>query len=295
MKRLQFVLILLLLIAFPVFSQLMDAPVISVLDFNRSGISAAEVEVFVDYLSSYIVETGMFRVIDRSRREAILKELEFSFSDCTDESCQLEIGKLLSASQIIVGSIGKVGERFLLTIKNVDVKTGEALRSSSEKYGSIEELIDDTKRLAYDFVGKETEEKKIVEKSLQSSKDKSDLTRHTALIGGLFDTSDDLLFAASYYFLLTSRLGVTVAAGYGLINKDLYFGAGGMLALVQSFAIGVRAGYLRVWDSDTDDFDSGFCVNASLLFKIRDFAFSIEGGYAKDAGVFLGAYLGMNF
>ena len=66
-----------------------EKPLISVLDFRTSGISQAEVEVFVDFLSSHIIETGKFRVIDRMQREALLKEMEFSYDDCTDEGCPL--------------------------------------------------------------------------------------------------------------------------------------------------------------------------------------------------------------
>jgi len=33
------------------------------------------VEVFVDFLSSHIIDTGKFRVIDRMQREALLREV----------------------------------------------------------------------------------------------------------------------------------------------------------------------------------------------------------------------------
>ncbi|MBN1700138.1 MAG: PEGA domain-containing protein [Spirochaetales bacterium] len=144
--------VLFLFICVPVFSE--NKPIITVLDFEASGISKAEVTVFVDYVTSHIVETGRYLVIDRMQREALLAEIEFSVSDCTDESCQLQIGKLLSASQIIVGSIGKVGSRYILNMKLIDVETGVTLKTASEKYGSIDDLIDDSKRLATRFVGK---------------------------------------------------------------------------------------------------------------------------------------------
>lgn len=130
-----------------------DRPRISVLDFAASGISVAEVRVFVDYVSSHIVDIGKYRVIDRMQRDAILREIEFSQADCADEKCQLEIGRMLSAAHIVVGSIGKVGARYLLNIKLIEVETGETLKAGSEKYNSIEDLIDDSQRLVYAFLG----------------------------------------------------------------------------------------------------------------------------------------------
>lgn len=54
------------------------------------------------------------------QRENILDELEFSNSGCTDENCQFEIGKLLQARQMIVGSMGTFGNMHLLNIKLVE-------------------------------------------------------------------------------------------------------------------------------------------------------------------------------
>ena len=38
--------------------------------------------------------------IEVSQRDNILKEMEFSLSGCSDESCMLEVGKMLSAESI---------------------------------------------------------------------------------------------------------------------------------------------------------------------------------------------------
>ena len=129
-----------------------DKPAITVLDFTASGIARQEVVVFIDYVTSHIVDTGNYRVIDRMQREALLKEIEFSQADCSDENCQLEIGKQLSANQIIVGSIGQVGSRYLLNMKLIDVQTGETLRTGSQKYTSMDEMIDDSAKLVRAFL-----------------------------------------------------------------------------------------------------------------------------------------------
>ena len=126
-----------------------EKPVLSVLDFTATGISAAEAKVFTDVLSTYIVRTGTCQLIDRKQRETILEHIEFSYSQCADESCQLEIGRLLSASQLVVGSIGQIGGWLVVTVRLVDVPTGQTLGSVSEKYLSLEALIDAIAALAH--------------------------------------------------------------------------------------------------------------------------------------------------
>ena len=127
-------------------------PTISVLDFAVSNISDEESLVLTDYLSSVIHQSGLYRVIDRSQRETILKELQFSLSGCADESCQLEAGRLLQARYIIVGSVGSLGSRFFLNMKLIDVETGETLNTSSNKYNSVDLMIDDSEALALNLL-----------------------------------------------------------------------------------------------------------------------------------------------
>ena len=130
-----------------------DKPVISVLNFKTSGISKSEVQIFIDYLSSLLFETGKFHVIERKERDKILMEQEFSLSDFTDESSQIEIGRLLSSDLIVTGSIGLFQNNYLLSIKLIDVETSEILEIASDKFLSVDELLNGTKYLAYKIAG----------------------------------------------------------------------------------------------------------------------------------------------
>jgi len=127
--------------------------VLSVLDFTASDLSEREVEVYTDLLSTYIVRSGAYQVIDRRQREAILEQLEVSYSECKDERCQLEVGRLLSASQLVVGSVGQVGGWLIVSARRVEVVTGQTLSSASEKYPNLEALLDGARELALQVTG----------------------------------------------------------------------------------------------------------------------------------------------
>ena len=145
-------LLILLLLSFPISSYANDKPLLTVLDFIGSNVSEQERQVLVDFISSHVVSSGKYRVIDRMQRDAILKEIEFSYSGCTDESCQLEVGKLLQAEQIIVGSLGKVGSLFILNMKLIEVETGETVHTGSKEYDSMDELIKDSRAMTLAFI-----------------------------------------------------------------------------------------------------------------------------------------------
>jgi hypothetical protein len=66
-------------------------------------------------------------VIDRSQREKLLKEIQFSNQACSDVSFQLQMGKLLAVDEIFIGSIGKVRTRYVVNMKMLKVETTEAM------------------------------------------------------------------------------------------------------------------------------------------------------------------------
>jgi hypothetical protein len=134
-----------------------DQPTITVLDFQINNIAEGDMRSIISLLSSALFQTGQYKVIDVSQRDTILKELEFSQSDCTDESCQLEIGKMLSAEMIVVGNIGKVGARYLLSTKILETETGNTLHAADGIYKDLESLIDDIYSFAARLAGDEEE------------------------------------------------------------------------------------------------------------------------------------------
>ncbi len=129
-----------------------ELPLLSVMDFVIENVSESDGKLIVDLLSSALIKIKKYRILDRSQRETLIKELEFSYSDCTDESCQLELGRLLAADKIVVGSQGKIGNRYILNAKLLNVVTGEAVSSAYEIFKSIEELVDGSEAVAEELI-----------------------------------------------------------------------------------------------------------------------------------------------
>ena len=129
-------------------------PVVTVLDFSTNNISEADMKSVVSFLSSSIYDLGIFDVIDTGQRDMILSELNFSNSGCSDETCQLEIGKLLSAEYIVIGDIGKIGERYMLTTRLLETETSKAVGNAKGIYKDINEFIDSLHLIAEDLGSK---------------------------------------------------------------------------------------------------------------------------------------------
>ncbi len=133
-----------------IFSQ-QEKPIIAVLDFTVTDVSQSEMKSIIGLLSSALFRTGSFTVIDVSQRETVLRELQFSLSGCSDESCMLEVGKLLSAEAIVIGSIGRVGQKYVLSSKMLETETAMTLGTADGIYTTLDSLLSDIPGLAEDL------------------------------------------------------------------------------------------------------------------------------------------------
>jgi tetratricopeptide (TPR) repeat protein len=119
-----------------------NLPLITVLDLRIENLDQSVGNLIVDLLSSALIGTKKYRVLERGQREAIMKEIEYSHSDNVDEEYQLGLGKLLAADKIVIGSLGMIGKRYILNLKMLNVETGEAVSSSYQIFQSLEEMVD---------------------------------------------------------------------------------------------------------------------------------------------------------
>ena len=121
------------------------------LDFTVDSVSEAEMRSIINVLSSSLFKCGYFTVIDVSQRDNILKEMEFSLSGCSDESCMLEVGKMLSAEGIVTGSIGKVGSRYVFAAKLMETETAATVSTFDGMYDSLDILMDGLSNVALEL------------------------------------------------------------------------------------------------------------------------------------------------
>jgi len=105
-------------------------PMIAVMPFSGRSLDADALEGIASALGSDLLNTGKFRVMERSQMDGILKEQGFQQSGACDGSeCAVEVGKLLAVDHMVVGTVAKVGGTYVVTTRLVNVGSGEVLKS----------------------------------------------------------------------------------------------------------------------------------------------------------------------
>jgi hypothetical protein len=125
-KALFFHLALFLFIPLICFAQKPVKTPLAVNDLAGEGIEASEARIISDRLRSELINSEMFRVMERGEMESILKEQGFQQSGmCNDKSCMVEMGQILGVHQIIAGSVGKIGGMYTISTRMINVTSGE--------------------------------------------------------------------------------------------------------------------------------------------------------------------------
>jgi curli biogenesis system outer membrane secretion channel CsgG len=114
--------------------------IIAVIDFTAKDVSTSVALSVSELIRTELINSGKYTVIERSQMKEILKEQGFQQTGCTDVSCAVEIGKLLSAKKMLVGSVIKLGTKLIISGRVVDVERGIGEKGASGKANSPDQL-----------------------------------------------------------------------------------------------------------------------------------------------------------
>lgn len=94
-----------------------------------------DAEMVADVLAAKLMASGKFRVMERSEMTRILAEQGFQKSGaCEGQKCAVEVGRILGIEQMVVGAFGRLGDSWVLTVRKVDVETGEVVGQSIRQF-----------------------------------------------------------------------------------------------------------------------------------------------------------------
>ena len=152
-----------ILIYFALISSLFAREYIAIIDFEGIGVTKDEARALTQRLTSEMIVLEEYQIVERSEMKRLLSEQKFQYSGCVDIACAVDIGKLIGAKYMVIGSVSKLGSAYSLDSRMISVETGEAYISG--KYtaqGGIENLLEGMISIAYqlceeDYVGVEDE------------------------------------------------------------------------------------------------------------------------------------------
>ncbi len=109
--------------AFPEWLHMKDLRV-AVLDVvSRVPGEAIDTATLTEMLQVALVDRDEFRIVERSLLDKIVKEQEFEVTGLT-EGQAAKIGQLAGADKVMLVSLAKFADKYLIIVKGIDTKTG---------------------------------------------------------------------------------------------------------------------------------------------------------------------------
>jgi len=131
----------------------------AVIDFEPINISPGEALALTERFRTEIQMIDTINVyIDRSSMETVLLEQGFQQSGCSSDECAVEMGQMLGAEEIIVGSIGLIGSTYSVNIRSIAIENGIINRTASHDFrGEIDYVLTQgMQQIAQQFVNNTT-------------------------------------------------------------------------------------------------------------------------------------------
>jgi WD40 repeat protein/TolB-like protein len=109
-----------------------------------------------NFMESELSSRASLKLVERSRIDDILRELELQKSALVDRQSAVKAGKLLGAALMITGNIDRAGADLVISARAIDVKTGEILGTAQVHCGQCgaDDIFDAIRVLAPALVEK---------------------------------------------------------------------------------------------------------------------------------------------
>jgi len=125
-------------------SSLFAKKFVAVLEIDPIGLTGQEGRILTQRLTSEIINADVYSVVERTNLKKILEEQKFQHSGCTDSECAVEIGQLVNANYIVIGTASKFGSTYTIDVRMIDVALGNAISTAVYNHkGEMDELLTD--------------------------------------------------------------------------------------------------------------------------------------------------------
>ncbi|MCX7944182.1 MAG: hypothetical protein N2746_06715 [Deltaproteobacteria bacterium] len=192
----------------------------------EEGVKKGVSNLLTEMVMVEIAKMKRFKVIGQKDLDKMLFwETNKQLKNCTDSSCLMQIAGAMGAEYYVEGSVGAVGDRYIVTLKLMDAlkasvinRLGEAVDKNENVM--LETVINMTRNLMKPLIG---EDVKVTEVKREVPKEKEEVKEEGRFIigaRGYFDaTSKGGSYDLSIGYKLTEHL--SISTGFGMLRYPI--------------------------------------------------------------------------
>lgn len=236
---------------------------IAVIDFDSNNVRASYARAITERITTELIKVNKYVVVERTKVDELLDEQKFQNSGCVNISCAVELGNILGARYIVVGTISKVGRTFSLDARLVDIESSESIKSANYTTRGIVDdlLIQGVPSIVAQLINEANVLKLTTESEIDQSNDVSNYLHYYKLMFDINPEYDISLNSNQVNYYPKSGLSL----GYEFSKR-------------KGFGVGVQYQFSRSLDSQIDFGFNSIYIVYNYLFKKKGAGFSINYG-----------------
>ena len=115
---------------------------LAVIEFESDDFPQTELYLLTQRLTSEIIKLDIYNVVERTGIDLVMREQKFQHSGSVDYDSAVELGKLTSAENILLGSVFRNEESYVVNARIIQVETGVIVSNAQYGHrGKIESLL----------------------------------------------------------------------------------------------------------------------------------------------------------
>ncbi|MBN2546362.1 MAG: hypothetical protein JXB50_11235 [Spirochaetes bacterium] len=126
---------------------------IAILKFRSINLDQTVAEVITETFTTLIADSKKYDIIERSQLDQIFSELKLISGDDFEVKTIIQIGKLAKAKMIIAGSVSKLGDKFIINARGIEIETGIVLFGKNIACDNENKLLEAVKSIASEITG----------------------------------------------------------------------------------------------------------------------------------------------
>ena len=121
---------------------------VAVLPFENTTADYLDTNSLAEMLQAELVGKPQFIVVERERMDTVMEEKSLALSGIISENEAVEIGEMLGAETIITGTVSFWEDKYVLTVKNIRVDTGEVMFADTVQAWNVSGIAEVMPQLA---------------------------------------------------------------------------------------------------------------------------------------------------
>ena len=120
---------------------------VAVMDLQARGVPASDAAIIADLLRAELGKAGL-QVVEKANMDKVLADHAIAQAGCASEDCAAKAGNLLNIQRVVVGSFGMLADKYVVSLRLVDVQSGGIVFASSVSGQEVEEIQSGVRELA---------------------------------------------------------------------------------------------------------------------------------------------------